>query len=326
MKTVAVIACIGALMGSAQGATIYEIVRDSDDHTTLQAILDDANFADINSTVATGGITLFAPDNDAFSAFLGSSNPSPLGLDVNTNASYIADVKDILLYHVIPSATANAATLTNDVYTATALGTSLRVADGKVNDITITGADVDADNGLVHIIGNVLVPPPTLVDTVVAVPDLEQLEIAVTSPEQLDVLTTLSTVDPTSPVTVFAPNNAAFGAIEVPEDAAVLTQILQYHVVPQAIFNETLPEGTYTLGTLLEGKTISAVKAGGVITLNGDITVALADVNAKDGVAHVIDGVLIPPADEEEDEEAAASSVIPGFAASFVAACAYLMQ
>lgn len=322
MKISTVLASIGALMASAQGATIYEIVRDSAAHNTLQAILDDANFADIKS--AASGITLFAPDDTAFGNFL-ASNPSPLGLDATANATYISAVKEILLYHVIGSETANAATLTNDVYTATALGTSLRVANGEVNGITIDSANVAADDGLIHIIGEVIVPPPTLVTNVVDTAVLQTLEDVVTSPEQAAVLDVLTTIDLTDPVTVFAPTNDAFAAIEVPSDAAVVTQILQYHVVPALVFNETLPDGTYELDTLL-GKKLTAVKANGVITLNDDITVVLADVNSKDGVAHAIDGVLIPPADEEEDEEAAASSVVPGFAASFVAACAYLMQ
>lgn len=103
------------------------------------------------------------------------------------------------------------------------------------------------------------------------------------------------------PFTVFAPTNGAFGAIPAdtlnsllqPENRAQLTSILTYHVVPGEYFAEGTAAGTYDLPTL-QGDTVRVVvDSHGAVTVDGARVIA-ADVDASNGVVHVIDSVIMP--------------------------------
>lgn len=101
------------------------------------------------------------------------------------------------------------------------------------------------------------------------------------------------------PFTVFAPTNQAFtdAGITNVNDVPVedLTNILLYHVVSGNVLSSQVSTGE--VPTLLEGQSLSFVVTDGVITINEDIGVLTADINASNGVIHAIDGVLMP---EEE--------------------------
>lgn len=105
------------------------------------------------------------------------------------------------------------------------------------------------------------------------------------------------------PFTVFAPRNDAFDALGSdlvdallqPENEALLTEILTYHVVPgTAAFAEDLSDGQ-SIATL-EGETVDIGVAGGDVTVNG-ANVVSADIGATNGVVHLIDAVLVPETD-----------------------------
>ncbi len=103
------------------------------------------------------------------------------------------------------------------------------------------------------------------------------------------------------PFTVFAPTDAAFAALPAgtverllrPENRAELTRILTYHVVPGRVTAADLSGRTAT-PTSVEGRRLQVDGRQGV-TVNG-ARVVTADVGASNGVIHVIDRVLIPPA------------------------------
>jgi len=125
-------------------------------------------------------------------------------------------------------------------------------------------------------------------------PDLSTLVAAVTAG---DLATTLQGK---GPFTVFAPTNQAFSDIQStvdtllkPANKADLQKVLTYHVVP----------GTYTAADLKDGQELTTVQGQKLtVSVNGstvkvnDATVEMADVNASNGVVHVIDKVLVPPA------------------------------
>ncbi|MBJ7369372.1 MAG: fasciclin domain-containing protein, partial [Ilumatobacteraceae bacterium] len=100
------------------------------------------------------------------------------------------------------------------------------------------------------------------------------------------------------PFTVFAPNDAAFAALPaglldkllLPENLAVLTSILTYHVVSGKIMSTDVMAGD---APSVEGSTIALGTTDGVQV--NDATVIAADVEASNGVIHVIDKVLVPP-------------------------------
>jgi uncharacterized surface protein with fasciclin (FAS1) repeats len=124
--------------------------------------------------------------------------------------------------------------------------------------------------------------------------DLSTLVAALTAG---DLVTTL---EGTGPYTVFAPTNAAFSDIQSTVDTLLepgnktdLQQVLTYHVVP----------GTYTAADLKDGQKLKTVEGqdltvsvkDGVVKVN-DATVEATDITASNGVVHVINKVLVPPA------------------------------
>jgi uncharacterized surface protein with fasciclin (FAS1) repeats len=108
----------------------------------------------------------------------------------------------------------------------------------------------------------------------------------------------VETLQGAGPFTVFAPNDAAFAALPaglvdkllLPENLAVLTSILTYHVVSGKIMSTDVMAGD---APSVEGSTIALGTTDGVQV--NDATVIAADVEASNGVIHVIDKVLVPP-------------------------------
>ncbi|HMA77927.1 MAG TPA: fasciclin domain-containing protein [Candidatus Paceibacterota bacterium] len=140
------------------------------------------------------------------------------------------------------------------------------------------------------------VTQPNIVETAVAADDFTTLVTAVTAAELAEVLSG------PGPFTVFAPTDAAFaalpeGTVETllqPDSQADLAGILTYHVVPGAVSASDLADGM-TVETV-NGDTITfGVSADGV-TVN-DANVVTADIEASNGIIHVIDTVLIPAAE-----------------------------
>lgn len=113
------------------------------------------------------------------------------------------------------------------------------------------------------------------------------------------------TLSEAGPYTVFAPTDEAFealpeGAVEqllLPENKDVLVQILSYHVVPGELFSEDLETGVIPT---VEGSDI-AVEVGDVVTVN-NANVVVPDVEASNGVIHIIDRVILPPAPAADAE------------------------
>ena len=261
-------------------------------HDSLVAALAHAEL--VSALQADGPFTVFAPTDDAFAA---------AGIDLSTfdTEEENATLADILLYHVVSGeVTASAVT---DGMNAEALNgddLSFTVTDGvvMVNDATVTSADVMASNGVIHVIDKVLMPPADLGD----IPTVAQgtgihtsLVAAVT---QADLVATLQG---DGPFTVFAPTDDAFAAagidleaLDTDEGKAALTDILLYHVVAGEVPSSAVTDGL--VAAAVNGDDLSFTVGDSVMV--NDATVVLADVPASNGVIHVIDKVLMPPADE----------------------------
>ena len=110
--------------------------------------------------------------------------------------------------------------------------------------------------------------------------------------------------------TVFAPTDEAFAAAginlsdyDTEEEIAALADILLYHVVAGEIASTDLADGANTV-TAANGDELTVTVAEGVVTVGAEgATVVLADVPASNGVIHVIDKVILPPADEPTEPE-----------------------
>merc|ERR1711957_181240 len=183
----------------------------------------------------------------------------------------------------------------------------IKARDGAVtvNGRNVVAADNEATNGVAHIIDGVLLPPaPTLAPT----PAPKNLvELA----QSVDILSTLvaavvagdlvETLSSAGPFTVFAPTNDAFAALPAgtldsllqPENKGTLVDILTYHVVSGKVLSTDL--GPSQEVATVQGDTLLIKARDGAVTVNGRNVVA-ADNEATNGVAHIIDGVLLPPA------------------------------
>ncbi len=132
----------------------------------------------------------------------------------------------------------------------------------------------------------------TIVEVASGNPDFSTLVAAV---EAAGLVETLSG---TGPFTVFAPTNEAFEALPagvldmllLPENKETLTKVLTYHVVPGEVTSDMVTAGDVAT---VEGSTIAITTDGGV-KINDTATVTAVDVDASNGVIHVIDSVLIP--------------------------------
>ena len=132
----------------------------------------------------------------------------------------------------------------------------------------------------------------TIVDVAVGAGNFSTLVAAVTAADLVE------TLSGTGPFTVFAPTDEAFAALPagvldallLPENKAVLAQILTYHVVSGTVMAADVTDGDVAT---VEGSNIKLSTASGV-TVNGANVVA-ADVLASNGVIHAIDAVILPP-------------------------------
>jgi uncharacterized surface protein with fasciclin (FAS1) repeats len=135
----------------------------------------------------------------------------------------------------------------------------------------------------------------TIVDLAVATDDLSTLVSLVT---EADLAETLSGE---GPFTVFAPTNAAFEAVpaetlqslQQEENREQLVGVLTYHVVPGTLRAADLSDGQEL--TTVNGATLTVSIDGGTVRVGG-AAVTTADVEASNGVVHIIDAVLLPPA------------------------------
>ncbi|WP_108803615.1 fasciclin domain-containing protein [Aquimarina sp. Aq107] len=253
----------------------------------------------------SGPFTVLAPTNTAIQAFLTANNYADI------SAVPTDELQQILLNHVIPGEVSST-TLTNNVagYTETSStagpnGSTISMYYNTTNGVVFNGGatvstpDIAASNGIIHKI-DAVIGLPDVTTFATADPNFSRLVEALTA-YSFDYVTTLQG---DGPFTVFAPNNAAFDALldvntdwTVPGDIdeTVLTDALNLHVVPSTNIRETdLVDGNLT--TLSKEITVDATAK--TIRLDGNdaasaSTIIFTDVQATNGVIHVIDEVLL---------------------------------
>merc|ERR1711957_831540 len=137
--------------------------------------------------------------------------------------------------------------------------------------------------------------PKNVVQVAESVTDLSTLVDALTKADLVGTLSAAGTF------TVFAPTNSAFQALDAdtlaallePAGKADLANILKYHVLATQVLSTDLAD-TQTVATL-QGKDLTVTKVDGTVKVNDVATVTMADQMASNGVAHIIDAVLMPP-------------------------------
>ncbi len=260
----------------------------------------------VDTLKSKGPFTVFAPSDEAFAKL-------PAGT-VEALLKDPAKLKDILLYHVVAGnvMAADAAKLTS-ANTVQGQPIAIKAEGGKlmINDATVTIADVKTSNGVIHVIDKVILPPapkvaePTkapaaaapaakdIVDTAVADGRFKTLVAAAQAAGLVD------TLKGTGPFTVFAPSDEAFaklpaGTVEaLLKDPAKLKDILLYHVVAGNVM--AADAAKLTSAKTVQGQPL-AIKVDGNKVMINDAIVTIADIKTSNGVIHVVDKVILPPA------------------------------
>jgi len=283
--------------------TIADFVAGNQDYTSLLAALERADL--VNTLDGTTQFTVFAPNNAAFDAFLAANGFATLE-DVPVDL-----LRNVLLNHVVSGAVQSGDLSTgyfnsNAVFGTTSLNLSLFIdttSGVRINGVaTVTSADNNVDNGVIHLV-DAVIGIPTIVTQATANPDFSTLVDALVAATDgtVDYVALLS--DTSSTFTVFAPNNAAFAALldvlgvtsvnDLPQD--ILQSVLNYHVIAGA----NVQSGDLTNGpvTTFQGEDIIVSVDNGpqIIDATGNPTnVIAADVQTGNGVVHAIDMVLLP--------------------------------
>jgi len=263
---------------------------------------------DLVTTLSGGNFTVLAPTNDAFVGFLSANGFASLD-EVPTDV-----LSNILLNHVITGSvmstdlasvgsgytTSNATNMDGDnlsLYFTTSSGVEFN------GQSSVVLADVPASNGIVHVV-DAVIGLPTVVTFATTNPTFETLVAALTRDDLgEDFVSILSTTDEPSPFTVFAPTNDAFASL-LSElgvnslgdiDAATLELTLATHVVVEANVRSGDLTNGMNITTIGDGLTVSLDAGPQLIDLNDRIANIIAvDVQAYNGVVHVIDKVVLP--------------------------------
>ena len=281
---------------AAEGDIVDIAVNDTT-FSTLVAALTEAEL--VGALQGDGPFTVFAPTNEAFGALLAA-------LDVSAEELLAhPDLSKVLLYHVV-SGKIMSTDLSDGLMADTLNGNQISVdlSQGvKINDATVIQADIEATNGVIHVIDSVLVPADFKLDQSSmmeeeAMVDVDIVDIAL-SDDSFSMLVSLlqkadlvGALQGQGPFTVFAPTNEAFenlvAALGItPEQLMAqpkLAEVLLLHVASGKVLSSDLGSGT-TFETL----------NGQSLTLSSDSSIIVSpDIMATNGVVHVINEVLIP--------------------------------
>ncbi|UCE68407.1 MAG: fasciclin domain-containing protein [Flavobacteriaceae bacterium] len=280
------------------------------DFSSLVTALGAADGDLIGDLAGEGPFTVLAPDNAAFGEFLGDT---PLG-NVNT-----ADLRRILLNHVLDAelgavSSTELGAIGNGYVNTSVTGAGdnpmslyFNTTGGvEFNGISsVAQADVVGTNGIIHAV-DAVIDLPTVVTFAAADPNFSTLVTALTDltpgTDFVNILsrTEGSNADGINPdFTVFAPTNDAFAELDAIPGETTLTQILLHHVVGEAnLDSSALNEGDNVASTL-QGDNITVTVIGSPVLVtdgagNEDIGIIATDVQAENGVIHVIDKVMLP--------------------------------
>jgi transforming growth factor-beta-induced protein len=268
---------------------VIEEAEDAEDFTTLLAALDAADLTE--ALEGDGPFTVFAPNDAAFAKIPKEQ------LDLWLAEGNKDILQRVLKYHVVPARVLAADVAPGEVETLDGTKLTISVEGGEVmvDGAKVIATDVLTSNGVIHVIDSVITPPLNVVETARATPGFGTLVAAVTAADLGE------TLSGEGPFTVFAPTDTAFEGLPKetldnllkPENKLVLQSILKYHVVAGKVMKDQVAAGE--VETLDDGNKFTVAIDGDVMV--DDAKVVAPDVEASNGVIHVIDKVIVPPFD-----------------------------
>ena len=310
--------------GTSYGADIVDTAIAAGQFKTLVAAVQAAELVD--TLKSDGPFTVFAPSDEAF-AKLPEGTVAELVKPENRDK-----LTSILTYHVIAGKV-----LAKD---ALAAGGGLTINGQRVDceldggQIMLDGAklvtaDIECDNGVIHIIDQVILPIEQTIPEVAAnAKTFGTLLAAVTA---ADLAGTLSGE---GPFTVFAPTDEAFNKLPEgtvasllkPENKQQLVDVLTYHVVPGRVY--AVDALRAKKAKTVQGGSVEIAASGSGARVN-NATLLATDIDAANGVIHVIDNVLLPSMKQVSCKQMIDSAItkgVPMYNSGHHSACASLYE
>lgn len=256
---------------------------------TLAAALNAAGL--IDTLKGDGPYTVFAPTDEAFAKL-------PKGtVETLLKPENKAKLQAILLNHVVKGDVMASRVVKMSGATAVG-GQRLEIrATGKgvtVDGVHVIKTDVKASNGVIHVIDSVMLPTDkNIVQTASAAGSFSTLLAAAKAAGLAELLGS------EGPFTVLAPTDEAFeklgsdtiAMLLKPENKGKLAEVLKFHVIPGRIFADgAIKAGT--AATAQGGEVVFSIREGAMV-VNG-VSIVATDIDASNGVIHVIDTVLLP--------------------------------
>ena len=305
--TLAVAACLASpqscssstmstTLAGARGepGNIVQVADSAGDFQTLLAAATEAGLAE--TLQSDGPFTIFAPTDAAFAKL-------PAGtVETLLKPENKAQLVSILTYHVVPGKLGSTEVLKKTALpTANGQRLAVKMVKGAptVGNAGIVATDVEAANGVIHVVDEVILPQTKdIVGVATEAGSFKTLAAALAAADLVEVL------QGAGPYTVLAPTDDAFaklpaGTVESllkPENKDKLRTVLLYHVVPGRVYADQV----VTLTSAPTAAKVSApiavtkdAKGGPVVKIDG-ATVVATDIEASNGVIHVIDSVIIP--------------------------------
>ena len=276
---------------------IVEVATEAGSFPTLLAAVEAAGLVDALAD-SSASLTVFAPTEEAFAA-----------LPEGTLDALLADpdaLASVLTYHVLGSSVEAGSALDLAPTTVETLnGAKVAVTSRSdenlyVNFSKVVDYDIEASNGVIHVIDSVLLPPD-LTPSALTIAEIasadENFSTLVAALSAVDLVSAVS--DPDAALTVFAPTNAAFEALgegAVPfllENLDMLEQVLLYHVLGAEVTSIDAIAAAGSDVTMLNDETASIFLSedGQGLMING-ANIVVTDIVAANGIIHVIDAVL----------------------------------
>ena len=288
----------------AQTQSIVDIAVGNPDFSTLVTALQAAGL--VETLQGVGPFTVFAPTNAAFAKV----DPATLAALLNDKAA----LTRVLTYHVVAGKVL-AADVVKLTSAKTVEGSDVNIAVmGSMvmlnGSTTVTATDIQASNGVIHVIDSVLLPPNltiaapaapaapaasgNAVDAVLADPQFSTLAAALTAADLVE------TLKGAGPFTIFAPTNDAFAKLGEARIARLLankeqlTKYLTYHVLSGKVLSSDIVGQNIRTAPTVAGGNVNIRVSNGKVIINSRAEVTQADIQVSNGVIHVIDTVLIP--------------------------------
>ena len=284
----AITLALGTVTSTAFSADIVDTAVENGSFKTLVTAVQSAGLVD--TLKGEGPFTVFAPTDDAFAKLPEGTVESLLKPE---NKDQLAA---ILTYHVVPGRVpASEVVGLAGAVTVNGQRVDITTSEGvKVDGANVVATDVECSNGVIHVIDSVILPAT---DTIPAVAtSAGQFNTLLTAVKSAGLAEVLGS---DGPFTVFAPTDEAFaklpeGTVESllkPENKQKLMDILKYHVVAGRVYSEAALAAKHA--ETLQGGSIKIGVGGGKATVN-DAGLVSTDIDASNGVIHVIDSVLLP--------------------------------